>query len=145
MYKEYLNKISKSSKGIEFNEISSLNLDDISNRVLEISDLLRIDEIFIKAGLKLSFIGDKSFLEDKIEVENKYLKYFIGEENDDDLNQALSQYLSQFVGVQDIVANEIANVDKLFETEDKILDETKLFVKLIYQKQKILFVRWICC
>ena len=62
MYKEYLNKISKSSKGIEFNEISSLNLDDISNRVLEISDLLRIDEIFIKAGLKLSFIGDKSFL-----------------------------------------------------------------------------------
>ena len=124
MYKEYLNKISKSSKGIEFNEISSLNLDDISNRVLEISDLLRIDEIFIKAGLKLSFIGDKSFLEDKIEVENKYLKYFIGEENDEDLNQALSQYLSQFVGVQDIVANEIANVDKLFEKEDKIPDET---------------------
>ena len=124
VYKEYLNKISKSSKGIEFNEISSLNLDDISNRVLEISDLLRIDEIFIKAGLKLSFIGDKSFLEDKIEVENKYLKYFIGEENDEDLNQALSQYLSQFVGVQDIVANEIANVDKLFEKEDKIPDET---------------------
>lgn len=124
MYKEYLNKISKSSKGIEFNEISSLNLDDISNRVLEISDLLRIDEIFIKAGLKLSFIGDKSFLEDKIEVENKYLKYFVEEENDDDLNQALSQYLSQFVGVQDIVANEIANVDKLFEKEDKISDET---------------------
>lgn len=124
VYKEYLNKISKSSKGIEFNEISSLNLDDISNRVLEISDLLRIDEIFIKAGLKLSFIGDKSFLEDKIEVENKYLKYFVEEENDDDLNQALSQYLSQFVGVQDIVANEIANVDKLFEKEDKISDET---------------------
>lgn len=130
MYKEYLNKISKSSKGIEFNEISSLNLDDISNRVLEISDLLRIDEIFIKAGLKLSFIGDKSFLEDKIEVENKYLKYFIGEENDEDLNQALSQYLSQFVGVQDIVANEIANVDKLFEKEDKIPDETARKINL---------------
>lgn len=130
MYKEYLNKISKSSKGIEFNEISSLNLDDISNRVLEISDLLRIDEIFIKAGLKLSFIGDKSFLEDKIEVENKYLKYFIGEENDEDLNQALSQYLSQFVGVQDIVANEIANVDKLFEKEDKIPDETVCKINL---------------
>ena len=130
VYKEYLNKISKSSKGIEFNEISSLNLDDISNRVLEISDLLRIDEIFIKAGLKLSFIGDKSFLEDKIEVENKYLKYFIGEENDEDLNQALSQYLSQFVGVQDIVANEIANVDKLFEKEDKIPDETARKINL---------------
>lgn len=130
MYKEYLNKISKSSKGIEFNEISSLNLDDISNRVLEISDLLRIDEIFIKAGLKLSFIGDKSFLEEKIEVENKYLKYFIGEENDEDLNQALSQYLSQFVGVQDIVANEIANVDKLFEKEDKIFDETVCKINL---------------
>ena len=130
VYKEYLNKISKSSKGIEFNEISSLNLDDISNRVLEISDLLRIDEIFIKAGLKLSFIGDKSFLEDKIEVENKYLKYFIGEENDEDLNQALSQYLSQFVGVQDIVANEIANVDKLFEKEDKIPDETVCKINL---------------
>lgn len=130
VYKEYLNKISKSSKGIEFNEISSLNLDDISNRVLEISDLLRIDEIFIKAGLKLSFIGDKSFLEDKIEVENKYLKYFVEEENDDDLNQALSQYLSQFVGVQDIVANEIANVDKLFEKEDKIPDETARKINL---------------
>ena len=74
IYKQYLNKISSSVKGYTLDEISGKEYLDLIPRVVEIEDLSYLDDVFSSIGESISYLGDKSFLQEPLEVTSKLEK-----------------------------------------------------------------------
>ena len=76
VYRQYLENIRGSIKNFKLPELESKEFMGILHRVNQIEDLSYIDVILKNAGLKLSFIGDRSFLDKKVVLKSKLDSYF---------------------------------------------------------------------
>ena len=108
VYRQYLENIRGSIKNLKLPELESKEFMGIIGRVNQIEDLSYIDVILKNAGLNLSFIGDRSFLDKKVVLKSKLDVYF---EDSVDMNSAmksaLSEYMSMFISEEDEIIKDI--------------------------------------
>ena len=108
VYRQYLENIRGSIKNFKLPELESKEFMGILHRVNQIEDLSYIDVILKNAGLNLSFIGDRSFLDKKVVLKSKLGSYF--EESvdmDATMKSALSDYMSIFMSEEDEIIKDI--------------------------------------
>lgn len=111
LYRQYLENIRLSISNYDLPELKSKEYLMILQRVKDIEDLSYIDVILKNAGLDLSFMGDKSFLSTPIKLTSKLDKLFEEDsEVDNDMQEALSEYLTGFISKEDDVLSKIDNI-----------------------------------
>lgn len=105
IYRQYLENIREDICNFELEELQSKHFLDILRRVHEIEDLSYIDIVLKSAGLDISFIDNKDFLYKKVQVKSKLSNIYIenNTEVNEDMQDALSEYLSQFTSKEDAV------------------------------------------
>lgn len=112
IYRQYLENIREDICNFELEELQSKHFLDILRRVHEIEDLSYIDIVLKSAGLDISFIDNKDFLYKKVQVKSKLSNIYIEDntEVNEDMQDALSEYLSQFTSKEDAVLSKLNSI-----------------------------------
>ena len=111
LYRQYLENIRSCILNFELDSLESKKYLDILSRMNEIEDMSYIDVILKNAGLDLSFIGDNSFLETPVVLRSKISEVFtIDDIEDDEMQDAVSDYLGSFVAHEDSVMEKIDSI-----------------------------------
>ena len=111
LYRQYLENIRSCILNFELDSLESKKYLDILSRMNEIEDMSYIDVILKNAGLDLSFIGDNSFLETPVVLKSKISEVFtIDDIEDDEMQDAVSDYLGSFVAHEDSVMEKIDSI-----------------------------------
>lgn len=112
IYRQYLENIREGICNFELEELQSKHFLDILRRVHEIEDLSYIDIVLKSAGLDISFIDNKDFLYKKVQVKSKLSNIYIEDntEVNDDMQDALAEYLSQFTSKEDAVLSKLNSI-----------------------------------
>lgn len=112
VYRQYLENVRGSINNFVLPELKSKEFMGITQRVAEIEDLSYIDVILKNAGLEISFIGDRKFLNEKVVLKSKLDRYFDDETfvKDTTMKSALSEYMSMFIIEEDEIIDSIEEI-----------------------------------
>ena len=112
VYRQYLENVRGSINNYSLSELKSKEFMGIIQRVGQISDLSYIDVILQNAGVNISFIGDKKFLNEKVILKSKLDKYFESSTfvKDTAMKDALSEYMSMFIIEEDEIIESIEEI-----------------------------------
>lgn len=111
VYRQYLENIRLNINNLKLPELESKEFMGILNRVNQIEDLSYIDVILKNAGLNLSFIGNKDFLNKKVVLKSKLDKYFdTAVDMNSAMKSALSDYMSIFISNEDEIIQDIEEI-----------------------------------
>ena len=113
VYRQYLENVRSSVKNYDLSELESKNFMDIVERVNQIEDLAYIDVVLQNAGLNLSFIGDRKFLDEKVVLQSKLTDVlYKGRDMDETMRAAISDYMSIFMLEEDSIIDEINEISQ---------------------------------
>lgn len=113
VYRQYLENVRSSVKNYNLSELESKNFMDIIDRVNQIEDLAYIDVVLKNAGLNLSFIGDRKFLDEKVVLKSKLTEVLYKDRDmDETMRAALSNYMSIFMIEEDSIIDEIQEISQ---------------------------------
>ena len=112
VYRQYLENVRGSINNYSLSELKSKEFMGIIQRVGQISDLSYIDVILQNAGVNISFIGDKKFLNEKVILKSKLDRYFESSTlvKDTAMKDALSEYMSMFIIEEDEIIESIEEI-----------------------------------
>lgn len=111
LYRQYLENIRSCILNLELDSLESKKYLDILSRMNEIEDMSYIDVILKNAGLDLSFISDNRFLETPVVLKSKISEVFTTDDiEDDEMQDAVSDYLGSFVAYEDTVMDKIDSI-----------------------------------
>ena len=113
VYRQYLENVRSSVKNYDLSELESKNFMDIVERVNQIEDLAYIDVVLQNAGLNLSFIGDRKFLDEKVVLQSKLTDVLYKDRDmDETMRAAISDYMSIFMLEEDSIIDEINEISQ---------------------------------
>lgn len=129
LYRQFLENIRNSINNYDLNELEAKDYLSILSRVNEIEDLTYIDVILKNAGLDLSFISNNDFLHTPVELKSRLgevmcKEEIFEEEIEDEMQEAFSEYLNNFVSSEDTIISKIEEL--LVEKGLEELDNTML-------------------
>ena len=115
LYRQFLENIRDSISNYDLSELEAKDYLSILSRVNEIEDMTYIDVILKNAGLDLSFISNNDFLHTPVELKSKLGEVICNEEIfeeevGEEMQEAFSEYLNNFVSSEDDI---ISKIDEL--------------------------------
>lgn len=113
VYRQYLENVRMSIRNFSLPELKSKEFIEIAKRVNQFEDLSYIDFILKNAGLNLSFISNRDFLNQKVVLKSKLDNIFVNKiDVDDTMKNALSDYMTMFISDEDEILDSISEVSK---------------------------------
>lgn len=115
LYRQFLENIRDSIENYDLNKLEAKDYLSILSRVNEIEDMTYIDVILKNAGLDLSFISNDDFLHIPVELKSRLGEVICNEEIfeeeiGEEMQEAYSDYLNNFVSSEDDI---ISKIDEL--------------------------------
>ena len=115
LYRQFLENIRDSIENYDLNKLEAKDYLSILSRVNEIEDMTYIDVILKNAGLDLSFISNNDFLHMPVELKSRLGEVICNEEIfeeeiGEEMQEAYSDYLNNFVSSEDDI---ISKIDEL--------------------------------
>lgn len=115
LYRQFLENIRDSIDNYDLNKLEAKDYLSILSRVNEIEDMTYIDVILKNAGLDLSFISNDDFLHTPVELKSKLGEVICNEEIfeeeiGEEMQEAYSDYLNNFVSSEDDIISKIDEI-----------------------------------